>query len=293
MCSRWEAELRVTRHLAPALLTAVVLAACGSAHAGSSAMLRVCSDPNNLPFSNDRQVGFENRLAELVAGDLHMNLAYTWRPQRRGFIRNTLNAQTCDLVVGMPVTVDRAWTTIPYYRSTYVFVTRARDHLRLSGLDDPRLRKLRIGVHLIGDDYANTPAATSLARRGIVSNVVGYTIYGDYSQPDPPAALIHAVANGDVDVAIAWGPLAGYFGARESPPLELTPVTPQIDLPFTPFVFDIGMAVRRRDTALHAAVEEVLRRRRSDIQHLLADYGVPQLELRIGGAGSGSGGNNQ
>jgi mxaJ protein len=289
MSSRWEAERRV----APALFAAVLLAACGSAHAKSAATLRVCADPNNLPFSNEQQAGFENRLANLVAGDLHMTLAYTWRPQRRGFIRNTLNAGSCDLVVGMPVTVDRAWNTIPYYRSTYVFVTRAADHLRLTGLDDPRLRKLRIGLHLIGDDYANTPAATSLARRGIVSNVVGYTIYGDYSQPDPPAGLIHAVAKGEVDVAIAWGPLAGYFGSRETPPLELAPVTPQIDLPFTPFVFDIGMAVRRQDTALHSAVEEVLRRRRPEIQHILDEYSVPQLALRMAGAGPspGSGGN--
>jgi mxaJ protein len=273
MCSSWAPD-RLTRFLCAAW--AAVLLGCASADAHSrDSVLRVCADPNNLPFSDQRERGFENRIARLIANRLGMQVEYTWRPQRRGFIRNTLNAKTCDLIAGLPTASELAWTTAPYYRSTYVFVTRKASRLRLTGLDDPRLRTLRIGVHVIGDDYANTPPAHALARRGIIRNVSGYTIYGDYSTPNPPARLVDAVANGEIDVAIAWGPLAGYFGARGASPLELAPVTPQVDLPFNQFVYDIGMAVRRGDTTLHHAVEQVLYERRSDIEGILASYGVP------------------
>jgi mxaJ protein len=244
--------------------------------------LRVCSDPNNLPFSNERREGFENRLAELMARDLGMRVEYTWWPQRRGFIRNTLRAGRCDVVLGVPAAFELARTTRPYYRSTYVFVTRAGGGPRVGSLDDPRLRHLRIGIHVIGDDYANTPAAQALARRGIVENVVGYSIYGDYSKPNPPADLVRAVADGKVDVAIVWGPLAGYFAKRSTVPLRVVPVSPQIDLPFTMFVFDISMGVRRSDTTTFILIEQELKRRRTEIRRILEEYGVPLVE-RHGG----------
>jgi quinoprotein dehydrogenase-associated probable ABC transporter substrate-binding protein len=238
-------------------------------------LLRVCADPNNLPFSNDRREGFENVLAELVGRDLHRTVRYTWWPQRRGFIRNTLRAGSCDVVMGVPSSFELAQTTMPYYRSTYVFVTRRRARLHLHSFDDVRLKRLRIGLHVIGDDYNNVPPAQALAARGIVGNIAGYSIYGDYRQPDPPRALIDAVARDDVDVAIAWGPLAGYFARRESVPLDLTPVSPQIDLPFLPMVFDISMAVRRGDTGLRDELEGVIARRTTEIHQLLRRYAVP------------------
>jgi mxaJ protein len=243
----------------------------------SSQLLRVCADPNNLPFSNARGEGFENALAELVAADLHRRVTYTWWAQRRGFIRNTLRAGLCDVVMGVPSSLELADTTAPYYRSTYVFVSRQQRHLDLRSLDDPRLRRVRIGVHLIGDDYASVPPAQALAARGIVRNVRGYSIYGDYGTPDPPRTLVDAVANGSIDVAIAWGPIAGYFARQERVPLSLSPVTPQIDLPFLPMVFDIAMGVRREDGPLKAALDEVLVRRRSEIRALLQRYGVPLI----------------
>ena len=135
--------------------------------------LRVCADPNNLPFSNDRGEGFENRIAELLARDLGAKLTYTWWAQRRGFIRSTLAANSCDLVIGVPAGYDLVLTTRSYYRSTYVFVTRKDSRLALSSFDDPQLRKLRIGVHLIGNDGVNVPPAHALTRRGIISNVAG------------------------------------------------------------------------------------------------------------------------
>ena len=149
--------------------------------------LRVCADPNNLPFSNQRGEGFENRLASLIARDLHARVEYTWWAQRRGFVRNTLKTGSCDVIMGVPATMDMVLHTAPYYRSTYVFVTRRTRGIVVRSLDDPVLRRVRVGVQLIGDDGANTPPAHALARRGIVQNVRGYTVYGDYSTDSPPS----------------------------------------------------------------------------------------------------------
>lgn len=254
----------------------LVLSAPAPSRAGPD--LRVCADPNNLPFSNDRLEGFENRIVSLLAQDLGRRVRYTWWAQRRGFLRNTLKAGVCDLVPGVPTSMEMLATTRPYYRSTYVFVSRADDNLGLTSFDDPRLRTLRIGVQMIGDDAANAPPAHALARRGIVQNVVGYTVYGDYRQANPPARIIDAVANGDVDVALAWGPLAGYFAQKELVPLVLTPVAPSIDGPTLPMLFDISMGVRRDDVELKRQIGEALERNRPAIDAILAAYGVPRAE---------------
>lgn len=266
-----------------AVLAAVLLAggaaggAAGAAQAtDDSAPLRVCSDPNNLPFSNRAQEGFENELARLVSEALGRNgVEYAWRPQRRGFVRNTLYAGLCDVIMGVPAGYERARTTIPYYRSSYVFVYRPDAGYAIESMDDPLLERLKIGIHAIGDDYSNTPGAAALARRGLVDNVVGFSIYGDYSEPHPPSRLVEAVAAGRVDVAIAWGPLAGYFASRSRPPLAVVPVMPQFDGDSVPFVFDISMATRRDDEVLHDALEQVIRRHAADIRAVLERYGVP------------------
>ena len=230
-----------------AVLAAVVLlAAMGSAPAQASEReLRVCADPNNMPFSNEAGEGFENALAELLADELDARLTYTWWAQRRGFIRNTLNAGRCDLIMGVPADYELVDTTRPYYRSTYVFVYPSAAGLELRSLQDPRLRKLRIGVHLTGDDGANPPPVHVLGRLGIVDNVVGYMIYGDYREPNPPARLIEAVAAGDVDVAAAWGPLAGWFAGRVDVPLEVRPIADAASYAPFPLEFSIAMGVRR------------------------------------------------
>jgi quinoprotein dehydrogenase-associated probable ABC transporter substrate-binding protein len=240
-------------------------------------VLRVCADPNNLPFSNERREGLENRLAELLARELKATVQYTWWAQRRGFIRNTLKAGVCDVVLGLPSDFEMALTTRPYYRSSYVFAYRKDRGLKLRSLDDPALRTLKVGVHLVGDDMANTPPAHALARRGIVNNVAGYTLYGDYTKESPPSELIHAVRRGEVDVAIVWGPLAGYFAKQAGPELVLVPVGPQRD-PATglPLAFDISMGVRKGDKALKAELEAVLTRRRQEVDALLTEYGVPR-----------------
>ena len=266
-------SLRVA--LAAAALLAV---AAAQAPAGAKRVLRVCADPNNLPFSNERREGFENRLAELVAKELGARLEYVWWAQRRGFIRNTLAAGECDVVFGVPSRFERVLATAPYVRSSYVFVSRHTISPPITSLDDPRLRTLRIGVHLIGDDYTNTPPAHALARRGIVRNVAGYTIYGDYREPNPPARIIEAVGRGDIDVAIVWGPFAGYFAPRERTKLRITPVTPASDGPAIPFQFDISVGVRRGNDSLRSELDAVLARRKKEIRGVLADYGVPMIE---------------
>jgi quinoprotein dehydrogenase-associated probable ABC transporter substrate-binding protein len=265
-----------------ALGTAVAGAAAGllgAAPGPAPRELRVCADPNNLPFSNRRGEGFENRLAELIAGDQGIRVRYEWMPQMIGFVRKTLKAGACDVIMGVPARYDPVLTTRPYYRSTYVFVYRAHGGPRVMSLDDPVLRHARIGIHVVGDDYANPPPAQALAARGIIDNVTGYPIVGDYSKPNPPARLIEAVARGDVDVAIVWGPFAGYFAKRSPVRLSIVPVLPSQDASGQPFAFDIALGVRHGDTALAARLDTLLARERPAVQRVLTRYGVPQLPM--------------
>jgi len=238
--------------------------------------LRVCADPNNLPFSNQRGEGFENRIAELIARDLHAELRYTWWAQRRGFIRNTLNAGKCDLITGLPQGMEKVLLTRPYYRSSFVFVTRTSGP-RVHSLDDPVLRERRLGVQLVGEDGENPPPAHALAHRSIIGNVRGYSVYGDYREPNPPAGIIRAVAAGDIDIGLAWGPLAGYFAKRQAVRLRITPINPAQDggLPMT---FAIAMGVRRDDEPLRREIDAVLQRRKSAIDAILDRYDVPRIE---------------
>ena len=237
--------------------------------------LRVCADPNNLPFSNRQREGFENRIATLLADELGAPLEYSWTAEWRGLVRKTLGAGRCDLLMGMPAGAEGVLTTRPYYVSTYVFLSRRDRRLAIRSLDDPQLRRLRIGLHFIGDDYTNPPPAHALGRRHIVDNIVGYSLYGDRARPNPPAELVHAVARGDVDVAIIWGPFAGYFGAREKAPMTITPVKPAVDPPSLRFTFPISVAVRAQDTALRERLDAGLDRLRPEIGRILREYGVP------------------
>jgi mxaJ protein len=241
-------------------------------------MLTACADPNNLPFSNKAGEGFENKLAGIIAHDLKAKLNYVWWAQRRGYVRNTLNEQRCDFWPGVGSNDETVATTRPYYRSTYVFVTRADAALAGLTLDDPRLKSLKIGVQMIGDDASNTPPAHALAGRGIVANVRGYMLYGDYAEPDPPSGIVSAVERGEVDVALVWGPLAGYFAARSPVPLRLDPVTPWLADRQWPMQFDISVGVRKDNQKLLKDVDRVLSRRSAEIRQLLDAYHVPVVE---------------
>jgi mxaJ protein len=279
--SRWEEWILL---LVP---VAVFLIAAGGGPAASllatqanlRPALRVCADPNNLPFSNRTGQGFENQIAELIGRELHEPVEYTWWAQRRGFVRNTLNSDTCDLVVGTSAGMEMLATTRPYYKSTYVFVSRHDRHLNVRSFDDPKLKHLKIGVQMIGDDFVNTPPAHALTNRGMVNNLVGFTVYGDYREPNPPARIVEAVADRKVDVAVVWGPLAGYFASRSRVPLDVVPVRPQVDLPYLPFVFDIAMGVRRRDSTFRRQLDDIIERRRPTIDSILAAYSVPRADV--------------
>jgi ABC-type amino acid transport substrate-binding protein len=166
-------------------------------------------------------------------------------------------------------------TTRSYYGSSYAFVSRHDRHLAIDSFDDEPLRTLTIGIQLTGDDYANPPAAQALAARHLASNVRGFTIYGDYSRPDPQREIVDAVADGRVDVAVVWGPLAGYYARREPAPLDVAPIAAAGDGPALPFAFDIAMGVRRGDTALRDAIDAVIARRGGEIHRILRAYGVP------------------
>jgi quinoprotein dehydrogenase-associated probable ABC transporter substrate-binding protein len=240
--------------------------------------LRVCADPNNLPFSNNRNGGFENAIAQLFAEETGQSVAYTWWAQRRGFIRNTLKAGNCDVIMGVPVGLDMVETTRPYYRSGYVFVSRSDRRLDIASMTDPRLRTLQIGIQLIGDDGFNTPPAHALAMQGIVDNVVGYTVYGDYRRPDPPAQILEALARGEIDIAAVWGPLAGYF-ARQSPvKLRVVPITDTERFAPLLFQFDIAIGVRKGDDKRREGLDQLISRNSAQIAQILDRFGVPVME---------------
>lgn len=241
---------------------------------------RVCADPQNFPFSNRQMQGFENKIANLIARELGATTQYVWWGQRRGFIRNTMNASLkearCDVVMSVPAGYDLVQPTKPYYRSTYVFVYPKGKGLQLKSLDDPILKKIKIGVHLLGDDYTNPPPVHELSKRGVVDNVIGFDTF--YSQSNPPNTLIDAVASGKVDAAIVWGPAAGYFASHQRVPMEVVPVpSGPTDLPFA---FDISLGVRKGDDALRLQLEQVLDRKQSDIQKILHEYAVPLVDRK-------------
>jgi mxaJ protein len=252
---------------------------CGPAlRAGEPvAALRVCADPQNLPYSNADESGFENRIARVLADELRAPLRFAWEPQGRGFVRKTIGAGLCDVFIGVPVGFERVATTRPYYRSGYVFVNRADAARPLVSFDDPRLATLTVGVQLVGDDLAATPPGHALAHRA--AHVVGYPVYGD----GPAAArAVDDLAAGRIDAALLWGPQAGWFAARSAVPLRLAPAQAPADLEAMPFDYSIAVGVRRGDAELLRALDAALARRTADIAAILDAYAVPRLALRAG-----------
>jgi mxaJ protein len=235
--------------------------------------LRVCADPHDLPYSSADARGFENRIAELVAHDLGRTVRYYWQPQWRGYARKTLLAGHCDVIPGIPAAERDVLATQAYYRGTYAFVYAAQRFPALTSFDDPRLRRSRIGVQIVGIDAIATPAGQALARRGIVANVVGFPVMGER----PSAArMIDALADGSLDVAIVWSPQPGYFIAQRGlayavVPIEAAPGDPSLE-------FAIAMGVRPGDIALQQALNGALARLRPRIDAVLRDYAVTRVQ---------------
>jgi mxaJ protein len=249
-------------------------AATEVAAAGDAAPLRVCADPDNLPYSHRQQTGFENRIAQVVAQDLGRPLQYYWQPQQRGFVRKTMGQGQCDLFIGVPADFGQVLTTRPYYRSSYVFVFRSNEPEPLRSFDDPRLADLRIGVQLVGDDLAATPPGHALVHAGAIHRVVGYTLLGD----GPAAArMLEALAQQRLDAALLWGPQAGWFARRSPVPLDVQIAAAPTSLA-VPFEFAIAMGVRRKDRALRDVLDESIVRQRVRIDAILRDYAVPRTD---------------
>ncbi len=227
--------------------------------------LRVCADPFTLPYSNRQMEGFENRIAEVLAKDLGASLTYTWWPQRRGILR-AMNAGACDIVIGVPKEYDPLLTTVPYYRSAYEIIYRKDGNLKVASLNDPILQSVKIGVQ------ANSPAHIALGERGISENVVGYHVNYD-EERSRPNQIIDDLASGKIDVAIAWGPLVGYFVKKQSVAMEMVPILE--NRPKLPFVYEFSVGVRRRAKELVPQLDAALARNQAEIRKILEDYGVP------------------
>jgi quinoprotein dehydrogenase-associated probable ABC transporter substrate-binding protein len=232
--------------------------------------LRVCADPHNLPFSNQGGEGFENRIAELLAQELGVELAYTWYPQSMGFVRNTLGARVCDVVMGIVTTSELLQNTNPYYRSSYALVQRADADPEVSSLGDPQLADLRIGA------VAQTPPIDLLAERGLLKNLRPYHLMVDTRFASSGRQMVEDVAAGAIDVGVLWGPIAGYWAKQQSVPLEVTPVTGEsvgarLD-------FRITMGLRRNEPEWKRVLNDFIAEHKAEIQAILLDYGVPLLD---------------
>jgi mxaJ protein len=276
-----------SRHLVVALAVLALAAVPGTAPAQESSLrphlptpglLRVCADPDNMPLSNQKGEGFEQKIAELIGKEWGAKIEYAWWPVRRGFFSRALNGRYCDVAIEAPSGLDMAGVTEPYFRSGYVFITRKDSGLDITSLADPRLKSLKIGINLLHSDAENTPPAMALSRYGVVGNLIGYSTF--YTDTDRPEDIVNAVAKKDVDIAIVWGPLAGYFARTSAVPLEIRPLPERDSLSDFPFQFNIAMGVRRRDRALRDSLNAVLERRKPEIQAILKDYGVPLFPIK-------------
>ncbi|WP_162901351.1 quinoprotein dehydrogenase-associated putative ABC transporter substrate-binding protein [Breoghania sp. L-A4] len=257
--------------LAAAAMASLALAPSARAATGEvvdRSTLKVCADPGNLPYSNDKGEGFENKIAELIASDLGVPIEYTWFPQTVGFVRMTLAAKRCDLIIGVATTNELMQNSNPYYHSTYVMVRRA--DTEVSGLDDPILKTMTIGVQ------PRTPVASLLARRGLLTRLKSYRLVVDTRLEKPIKAMVEDVAAGEIDVALAWGPLAGYWARETDPTLVVTPVAADPSGPR--LSYRISMGLRYNEPEWKHTLNEILKQRQDDINAILASYGVPLLD---------------
>lgn len=253
----------------------------------AASSLRFCADPDNLPLSNEKGEGFENKLALLIGETWNRKVEFAWWPVRRGFFTRALNGRYCDIAITAPVGMDMALTTKAYFGSSYVFVTRTDRKLDITTLDDPRLKSAKIGVNILNADAENTPPAMALSKHGVVGNLIGFTTF--YSEGrDRPEGVIRAVEDGTVDVAIVWGPLAGYFVQQSKVPLSMSPIV-EDTVSGIPFAYRFAMATRRRDRALRDSLQTVLDTKRPEIESILKSYNIPLLPDAPAAAGSGPG----
>ena len=233
----------------------------------------VCADPADLPFSNKELEGFENKIANIVTEALNIEPKFYWWPNQRGLVRNTLNKNLCHVLIGVPTDYDLVLTTKPYYRTTYVLTYRLDQKIDIKSLDDPILKKLRIGINV------NAPPSEILAQNGLMDNVVGYSsFYDPESHPeDYPGKIVEDLLSGKLDVVVVWGPIAGYFVTKRNAPLRIVPIESSNTV--IPMAFNFSMGVRKEHKDLKEKLEKILDERKSQIEKVLEEYGVPLLAI--------------
>jgi quinoprotein dehydrogenase-associated probable ABC transporter substrate-binding protein len=234
-------------------------------------VLRVCADPRNLPFSNEKGEGFENKLAELFAAKLQKKIDYMYFPQATGFVRMTLGAHRCDVIMGFPQGDDLVQGTNPYYRTAYALVSKPGSGLDdVTTLDDARLKGKHIGI------VAGTPPATNMAVNGLMTSAKPYPLMIDTRVDSSAEAMINDLNKGELDAAILWGPMAGFYARKSSPPLHVTPLVKEKSGP--QLVYRIGMGVRRADQNWKRLLNRLIQENQGEINKTLSDYGVPLLD---------------
>jgi mxaJ protein len=237
-------------------------------HAQAKPPLRVCADPDDLPFSSSTHPGFDNKVALLLAEDINRQVVFVWSRARRGFLRERFNKRACDVLMGVPEGMKHVLTTQPYYRSSYVFVTRRSDDLQLTHFDDSSIRHQRIGLQILEEDLS--PPSLPLIRSGHAAQLIGFNSFGAEA-----GDIVRAVADKRVGFSVVWGPLAGYYAAQQKTPLTLSVVQPGVDASGIPFSYAICVAVHQGDERLAAELNSAIERRRVAIGKILVAYHVP------------------
>jgi quinoprotein dehydrogenase-associated probable ABC transporter substrate-binding protein len=233
-------------------------------------VLRVCADPHNMPLSTEQGEGFENKLAELLADRLGKQVAYTWYPQAPGFVRNTLSAHRCDVMMGVPQGDDLVQVTNPYYRTAYALVFKGHDLDGVDTIGDPRLKGKRIGV------VAGTPPGNNMAVNGLMAKAKPYPLVVDTRVDSSSVAMMHDLAAGDIDAGILWGPMAGYQAQRASPAVTVVPLVRETTGPR--LVYRIAMGVRHTDQEWKRLLNRTIQENQPAINKVLLSFGVPLLD---------------
>ncbi|MEW8524599.1 MAG: substrate-binding domain-containing protein [Candidatus Thiodiazotropha endolucinida] len=270
--SFYSKALNLFFYLLPLILLLAPLSAWSKTtyEARNKEYLTVCGDPNHMPFSNKKLEGFENRIAKLIADDLNRTLRYHWWPQTIGFVRNTLRTRLCDLVMGVTSVNELLQNTNPYYRSVYTLVYRKDSGLTLRTLDAAKLTDLKIGV------VAGTPPATLLSKYGLLEQVRPYQRTVDTRLFSPATRAVEDVADGNIDVAVIWGPIAGYVASRQETPLSVIPLPAKVDS--VPLAFNVSMGIRHRESNWKHQLNLELEKLSADIEKILLEYNIPLLD---------------
>jgi quinoprotein dehydrogenase-associated probable ABC transporter substrate-binding protein len=273
----------LTRAAACFALTTIAASVAARAQQGSSVgealelvdpdVLRVCSDPNNLPFSNEKGEGFENKLAELFADKLHKKLAYTFFPQATGFVRMTLGSHRCDVIMGYPQGSDLVQNTNPYYQTAYALITKAGSPLdSVDALNDARLKEKKLGI------VAGTPPATYFVADGLMAKAKPYPLMVDTRVDSSAVAMMKDLASGEIDAGVLWGPMAGYYAAHANSPTHVALLLKDTGGPH--LVYHITMGVRASDQNWKRQLNQLIAENQTEINKILLDYAIPILDER-------------